>query len=277
MERTTFELPRGTFHALVAGARDARPLIFLHGFPDHPPTAIPFLDELARTHRVIAPWLRGYAPSPTTGPFDLATLARDVLHLIDRTGAPVDLVGHDWGAAITYDVCAHWPAKVRRAVTMALPHLRTFFRAQRRPAQRRASLYTALFQIPGAGHVVRANDFAVIDRLWSNWSPGFALDDARRAELHACLSDSWPSPLGYYRSWIWQGGAAKRYRRALRRVSVPLLQLHGADDGCVLVSDDDDDGDLFDQRVRVVIPKVGHFMHVEAPALIGARVAAWLS
>lgn len=276
MERTTFDLPSGTFHALVGGARDARPLMFLHGFPDHPPTAIPFLERLARTHRVIAPWLRGYSPSPTSGPYDLATLTRDVLHLIDVVGEPVDLIGHDWGAAITYDVCAHHPARIRRAVTMALPHLRTFLRAQRRPAQRIASLYTVLFQIPGAGYAVRANDFAFIDRLWSKWSLGLRLDPVARADLHACLAAGWPAPLGYYRAFVWRRGAAKRYRRALRRVSVPLLQLHGREDGCVLVPIEDD-ADRFDQRVQVVLPKLGHFMHVEAPNEIADRVAAWLA
>src|SRR5213083_1361153 len=62
--RTTFSLPFGEVHALVGGAVNARPLLFLHGFPDHPPTAVPFLEHLAQTHRVVAPWLRGYAPSP---------------------------------------------------------------------------------------------------------------------------------------------------------------------------------------------------------------------
>ena len=64
LTRTTFSLPLGEVHALVGGAVNARPLLFLHGFPDHPPTAVPFLEHLADTHRVVAPWLRGYAPSP---------------------------------------------------------------------------------------------------------------------------------------------------------------------------------------------------------------------
>lgn len=275
MDRQTFDLPSGVFHALVGGPRDAPPLVFLHGFPDHPPTAVPFLDRLARSYRVVAPWLRGYAPSPPSGPYDLATLSRDVVHLVDALGGPVHLVGHDWGAAITYDVCAHHPAKVRRAVTMALPHLRTFFHAQQRAAQRRASAYTALFQLPGAGYLARVNDFGFIDRLWTKWSPGYRLPDPQRRELHACLAAGWPAPLGYYRAFVWTGGAAKRYRRALRRISVPVLQLHGADDGCVLVSVDDD-ADLFDQRTRFVIPGAGHFLHVERPE-IADRVATWLA
>ena len=99
--RTTFSLTLGEVHALVGGAVNARPLLFLHGFPDHPPTAVPFLEHLAETHRVVAPWLRGYAPSPIVGPYDLDTLAADALALIDRLGDQVDLVGHDWGGEIT--------------------------------------------------------------------------------------------------------------------------------------------------------------------------------
>jgi pimeloyl-ACP methyl ester carboxylesterase len=79
LTRTMFWLPLGEVHALVGGAVNARPLLFLHGFPDHPPTTVPFLEHLAETHRVVAPWLRGYAPSPIVGPYDLDTLA-----LIDR-------------------------------------------------------------------------------------------------------------------------------------------------------------------------------------------------
>src|SRR6266508_210453 len=113
LTRTTFSLPFGEVHALVGGAVNARPLLFLHGFPDHPPTAVPFLEHLAETHRVVAPWLRGYAPSPIVGPYDLDTLAADALALIDRLGGQVDLVGHDWGGEITYTVCAAAPSHDR--------------------------------------------------------------------------------------------------------------------------------------------------------------------
>jgi pimeloyl-ACP methyl ester carboxylesterase len=84
-EHVTFDLPHGTFHALQGGDPDGQPTIVLHGFPDHPPTAKPFLARLGRRGRhVVAPWLRGYAPSPTAGPFDFASLTSDVLVLIDR-------------------------------------------------------------------------------------------------------------------------------------------------------------------------------------------------
>jgi pimeloyl-ACP methyl ester carboxylesterase len=128
-DRVTFDLPHGTFHALQGGDPDGQPTLVLHGFPDHPPTATPFLAELGRRGRhVVAPWLRGYAPSPTAGPFDFASLTSDVLALIDRwsPGRAVELGGHDWGALITYHACVTAPERIERAVTLAFPHPLTF-------------------------------------------------------------------------------------------------------------------------------------------------------
>jgi pimeloyl-ACP methyl ester carboxylesterase len=278
LERATFALPAGTFHALVGGDRAARPLVFLHGFPDHPPTARPFLELLARTRRVIAPWLRGYAPSPRVGPYDIDTLAGDVIALIDQLGGSVDLVGHDWGAVITYAVCAS-DVRVRRAVTMAVPHPVTFMRALGTAAQARRSWYMGLFQLPGAGWLARRNDLALIDRLWRTWSPGFVLDDARRAELHACLAASLPAPLAYYRAMLRPIRALReRTRRAARTIATPLLQLHGADDGCILPpAGPGADARWFTARVLEVISGLGHFLHVEDPEAIAARIITWLA
>jgi pimeloyl-ACP methyl ester carboxylesterase len=33
----------------------------------------------------------------------------------------VELVGHDWGGAITYDACVTAPERIERAVTLAFP------------------------------------------------------------------------------------------------------------------------------------------------------------
>src|SRR5204863_88445 len=202
LTHSTFSLPLGEVHALVGSAVNARPLLFLHGFPDHPPTAVPFLEHLAETHRVVAPWLRGYAPSPRVGPYDLDTLAADALALIDRLGGQVDLVGHDWGGEITYTVCAAAPSHVRRAVTLAIPHPATFLRSLAHSKQWKKSWYMGLFQLPGANYLVRRRELALIDRLWRAWSPSFTLDSARRDELHACLKRSLPAPLEYYRAIV---------------------------------------------------------------------------
>ena len=185
--------------------------------------------------------------------------------------APVDLVGHDWGAAITYVTCARVPHLVRRAVTLALPHPWTFLRAQLRPAQLRASWYIYLFQLPGAGWLTPR----LIDRLWKRWSPAFGLGDDVRASLHACLAESMPGPLGYYRAILRPTLRDLRELRAV--VPTPLLQLHGEDDGSVLVeSVAVDDAALFEDRVREIVAG-GHFFHLEDPVGIAARVERFLA
>ncbi len=277
LDRATFDLPAGTFHALVGGDPAARPLVYLHGFPDHPPSATPFLEQLVRTHRVIAPWLRGYAPSPLGGPFDLDTLAADIVALIDAIGGTVDLVGHDWGVVITYAICVEHPERVRRAVTMSVPHPLTFLRALRNPAQAARSWYMGVFQLPGAGWLVRRAGLPLIDRLWRAWSPGLHLTTDRRDELHACLEASLPAPIEYYRAMVRPLSAFReRTRRAARVIATPLLQLHGAADGCILPPTTDDSR-RFVERELAVLPGLGHFLHLEDPDQLASRVAAWFA
>jgi pimeloyl-ACP methyl ester carboxylesterase len=230
--------------------------------------------------RVVAPWLRGYSPSPLSGPYDLDTLAADALAWIDALAGParrVDLVGHDWGAAITYRVCATEPARVRRAATLAVPHPLTLLRRVPHPAQLRRSWYMLLFQLPGAELVARARSLALVDRLWRAWSPRLALAPEQRAALHACLAASLPAPLGYYRALVRPlSTLGARIRGWPSPIETPLLQLHGADDGCVLPPTTADAAHFRD-RVLEVIPNAGHFVHVEEPGSIAARLAAWLS
>lgn len=271
--RETFDLPAGTFHALVAG--EGVPVVYLHGFPDHPPTCTAFLVELAsRGYRVIAPWLRGYCPSPTRGPFDRVSLVGDIVALLDRGGAR-HVVGHDWGAVLTYALCTMHPDRVARAVTMAVPHPRTFMRQMRhRPKQALASWYIAFFQVPGSERAVAARNFALIDRLWRKWSPDLAVSAEQRASLRECLSASWPAPLEYYRE---ARRNARRDLLALREpIRTPLLYLHGAEDGCVLPPTVDDREQFATEYERDIMTGLGHFLHVEDPPRVADRVHNWL-
>ena len=279
LDRETFDLSHGTFHALVGGEEAGAPLIYLHGFPDHPPTAAPFLADLCRRgHRVLAPWLRGYAPSATNGPFDQGALVADVLELIERWSPerPVDVVGHDWGSGLTSLACIVAPERIACAVTLAVPHPLTFMRQLLRPAQLRRSWYMGLFQVPGAGWVVSARDFALIDLLWRRWSPAFSLDPARRSELHRCLATSMPAPIKYYRQMLRPYTRPRsRLRQLAQPITTPLLQLHGADDGCVLPPTADDSRLFAGPHELRVLEGLGHFLHLEAPEEIAEQVAAW--
>ncbi|HTL35097.1 MAG TPA: alpha/beta hydrolase [Kofleriaceae bacterium] len=266
----------GDYHALQLGEGDRR-VVFLHGFPDHPPTAVPFLEALAaRGYHVLAPWLPGYAPSPTQGSMARERVTRDLLDVIDRWsgGAPVDVVGHDWGAVMTYVLCVVAPERIRRAVTMAIPHPRTFLRQLRTAKQLRMSWYMLFFQLPGSEYAVRARDFAFVDRLWRAWSPGFELPDEDRRELHACLAQSMPAPLKWYRALARDVRGVQMFARP---IGTPLLYLHGTDDGCIHPPAVDDAHRFAGEYRHDLLDGYGHFVHVEDPTAIAARVASWLA
>jgi pimeloyl-ACP methyl ester carboxylesterase len=273
------DLPGGRFHLLRAGPAGGPPVVVLHGFPDHPPTFDAVIEALAEAgHQVIAPWLRGYAPSTLAGPYHVDRLATDVLELATALGHQrFAVLGHDWGAVITYLLCASAPARISAAVTMAVPHPLALRRAP--PAQLRRSWYMGFFQLPGAAAIAAARDFALIDRLWRRWSPGLVLDDARRRALHACLAASMPAPIEYYRAILRPlGEAVARIRRTplARPIEVPLLHLQGADDGCI-------GAELGRGQERwfrgpfdsEVVPDAGHFLQVEVPELVAAEALAW--
>src|ERR1700726_1701464 len=99
-------------------------LLLLHGYPDIAWTwehqMAPFA---AAGRRVVAPFLRGHPPTeiPARGYYDRATLALDLKALIEvlAPDGRADVVGQDWGAAMTYGFLAAFPVWVRRAVALA--------------------------------------------------------------------------------------------------------------------------------------------------------------
>ena len=71
--------------------------------------------------RVVAPFMRGYAPTevPSDGRYQSAVLGMDVLALIQALGAEqADLVGHDWVAEAALGASALEPSRVTNLVTL---------------------------------------------------------------------------------------------------------------------------------------------------------------
>lgn len=282
LRAATVATPGGAFQALV-GARPGAPVaLFLHGFPDHPPTATAFLEAIAAAgYEVVAPWMRGYAPSPLGGPYDGAQLGADAIAIADAIAGdrPVHLIGHDWGALATYAACAIAPARFRSAIAMAVPHPRAFVGSLVRTGQLARSWYMLAFQLPGAPAVVGARDLAFIDWLWRAWSPDFALDEDARVALHRCLAASMPAPIRYYRAMVSPRALARVLRAGplTRPIAVPTLQLQGARDGCIAPSAARGQARFFASELAAeVVLGVGHFLHVELPEAIAARAIAWL-
>jgi len=255
-------------------------VICLHGFPDSPRCWAALLPALAQAgHKAYAPWLRGYAPSSLQGPYDVERLAKDLLEFADHVspGQPVSLVGHDWGAVITYAALALRPQRFRRAVTMAVPHPQNFLR-RASVGQLRRSWYMLFFQSRALPELVVPRDnFALIDRLWRDWSPSYTPEPHYMAALKQCLAASMPAPIGYYRALPLAALKERALQRALRSISVPLRYLHGSQDGCIGWESMLNQERYFSaEHHSELIGGVGHFLQLENPGAINARVLDWL-
>jgi pimeloyl-ACP methyl ester carboxylesterase len=257
-------------------------VLCLHGFPDIPRTWAPLTEALADAgHRVVSPWLPGYAPSSLEGPFDAPTVTRSVLALIDELSPdePIRIVGQDWGAVVATLALALRPERFRAAATLAVPHVLTLeANMERYPAQLRRSAYAGLFQLPVlSDRIVRFGGYRFIRRLWKTWSPGFDPGDAYFDELELCLRSSMPAPLEYYRA-LRSLKAIREVRAAVTGgpIQVPTMYLHGERDGCVGVEMVEGQAAHFSAMFETVkLADAGHFLHLERPAEVNAAILRW--
>jgi pimeloyl-ACP methyl ester carboxylesterase len=274
------------FPVLEAG--DGPLVLCLHGFPDHARSWVPLLKRLAEEgYWAVAPAMRGFWPEGAApdGSYRAAANGADVIALIAALGRDqADLIGHDFGARAVYAAASLEPARVRKLVGLAVPHgpqLGTAFVAN--GDQQRRSWYMFYFQTRLAEAAVPLNDFAFIDRLWREWSPGYSLPAAERAALNEMLGAPGvlPQTLAYYRQLfapppddpVLQALEA----RASRGIEAPSLYLHGAEDGCMSADLSEGMEAVFKNGLqRIVLPKVGHFLHLEQPEEIAGRIIGFL-
>jgi pimeloyl-ACP methyl ester carboxylesterase len=118
IETRSAELPGVRFQYLIAGKGD--PVFLLHGYAQTSHMWRPLISELAKTHRVIAPDLRGFGSSskPESG-YDKKTMAQDIHALAASLGhSRIAIAGHDIGLMVAYAHAAQFPREVTRIALM---------------------------------------------------------------------------------------------------------------------------------------------------------------
>jgi pimeloyl-ACP methyl ester carboxylesterase len=282
--------PAVALRALVWGPDNGPVALCLHGFPDTAYGWRKLAPALADAGwRVVAPFMRGYAPSglPTDGSYHVGALMDDALHVLQAagpTGRDV-LIGHDWGAIAGTGLAAMPDSPFARTVIMSVP-MSAAFRplgrvpdgvalAAQLPRQLARSWYIMYFQLPWLPD--RSASW-VVPRLWRQWSPGYpAAEDVRHVDAAIGAAARWRAALGYYRATVRNSRPPARYaelhRYWLQAPIRPTLYLHGRDDGCATPD--------YERWVRRILPEgsdtaivdgAGHFLQLERPDAVGRRI-----
>jgi pimeloyl-ACP methyl ester carboxylesterase len=271
----------------ATGEDDAPLAICLHGYPDTAHTWRHLMPRLAAAgYRAVAPFNRGYAPSGFAGDgqYEAGTLGVDANALHEALGGDerAVLVGHDWGAMGTYAAAGLEPERWRRIVAMAVPPGPVMAEAFFSYEQLRRSWYMFFQLTPLADMVMPLDDFDFIRRLWADWSPGY---DATADVAHFAAAmgghDHVVAALSAYRHTLQPELQSPDYAAAqtatLTVPDVPLLYLHGADDGCIGADIAGRSAELLtgDSRFEMVAG-AGHFLQLEQPDRVNELILDYL-
>jgi pimeloyl-ACP methyl ester carboxylesterase len=293
-EELRFRAGELSFAALAWGPPDGPLALCLHGYPDTAWTWRHLGPYLAgRGWRVVAPFMRGYGPSDLApdGVYQVGALARDAIAMHAELGGEGRsvLVGHDWGAVASYAAAAHAPEVFDRVVTLAVPPLPAMVDPRTSPSvsdlplmlrQLRRSWYTIFQQLPGVSERLLPR---IVPRLWRDWSPGY---DAREDVAHVAAALAGrgraTAALRYYRAllqpWARSRAYAAEQAHWMGVPRVPVLYLHGRQDGCVLPEFAEGAAGVLPPGSEVeLVPDAGHFLHLERPDAVCERIATFVA
>ena len=264
--------------------------LLLHGFPDTAQTwrhLMPLLADMG--YRVVAPFMRGYAPSavPSDGCYQTAMLARDANALHENLGGDSEaiIIGHDWGAPSCYGAAIDAPTRWHKVIGMAVPPTAALGMAfVQNLEQIKKSWYMFFFQHGLADLVVGANNHAFIEMLWRDWSPGYdASVDLEFIRKSLADPKNLQAALGYYRATLGDGYRDPQLSELQNQMAAsvptqPLLYLHGANDGCIGVDVVESAKKIAPANVKFeVVEAAGHFLQLEQPKVVNKLICDFLA
>ncbi|MBK5356572.1 alpha/beta hydrolase [Pseudomonas sp. TH41] len=219
------------YHVADQGSGD-KVVLLLHGMPDTSNVwdhQIPALVQAG--YRVIVPDMLGYGE--TDKPQDpqrygLAMIVGDMIALLDALGLKqVDLIGHDWGAATSWELVLNFPERFRRYAALSIGHPDQMM-YMNSIAEVKDSWYMYLPTQAAAGALYAANEGAFfkqfimpthpeIDEVWSrlknpeamlgnlNWDRGNPMATAYLAALDSAAA---PRKCSVPTLGLWSSGDA---------------------------------------------------------------------
>ena len=173
--------------------------------------------------RVVVPNQRGYDTSDkpkAVSDYAMPHLVSDILAIADQAGwERFCLAGHDWGAAVAWNVALQCPQRVSRLMILNVPHPVVMLRhLKTSPAQMLRSWYILFFQMPWLPErLLAARNFRLLasSLLRTSRRGTFSSEDL------GLYRKAWAQP-GALRAMIHWYRAAARYRP---KIADPLVRV----------------------------------------------------
>ena len=249
-------------------------VVMIHGFPDYSETWAPLMKTLAADHyRAVALDLRGYNLSDKpqgVASYAMPLLIADIAAVIKSEGkSSAIVIGHDWGAAIAWQVAINRPDLVEKLVILSVPHPTTFAREMATNAdQQKNSQYARNFQKEGAEKMLTAKGLA-----------GWVKDPAEKPKyVEAFKRSDFAAMLNYYKANYPRGaGTDAPAPPVIPPIKGPVLVIHGMKDTALMAGGHAGTWDhVTGDTTILMIPGAGHFVQHDAEALVNRTIKDWL-
>lgn len=289
MQTKTIDLNGHPFFVRSWGSADLPPLLMLHGFPEYGGAWADLAPLLADHFHCIAPDQRGYGQSwapPEVANYVLSELVSDMAALITQAGAPVTVLGHDWGASVAYGLAMFQPDLVTRLIIANGVHPVPFQRELAAGgAQSAASQYINVLRREGSEDALAADDFTRMLRLFSahmnlDWLSGdrlrsYKAEWARPGRLKAMINWYRATPLQ-----VADPGSMITDLRPLpvekMMVRCPHLLIWGEDDTALLPESTRGLEEFAPDLTRVSLAGVDHWLCHQNPTAVADAILGWL-
>jgi pimeloyl-ACP methyl ester carboxylesterase len=279
----------------LAEEGEGRPVVLCHGFPELGYSWRHQLPALAEAgYRAIAPDMRGYGRSSrpeAVEAYDVLCLCDDMVGLLDALGERrAVFVGHDWGAALVWQLAVVHPERVEAVVGMSVPFL------PRPPAPPLELLrqgagedfYIVWFQQQGVADEALRRDVRrtlATNELWNPaWAerdeepriPRWMSEDDLNVYVEAFEETGFTGGLNWYRNMDRNWEITAPY--ADRKVEQPALFVAGSRDEVLsFMPPELMDEWVSDLRGKVIIEGAGHWIQQERPDEVNRALLEFLA
>jgi pimeloyl-ACP methyl ester carboxylesterase len=209
----------------VGGAGPA--VVLIHGFTQSGDGWASLAVELAKTHTVIVPDLRGLGRSGVaTSGFDKKTQASDIRQVLDVLGIrTAAIVGHDIGLMVAYAFAAQFPDRTERLAILEAPLPGV---APWEEILKNRVVWHFGFTSSYAERLVDGRERVYLDRFWDEFSanPG-AMTEAMRVHYTAQYARSGAMKAGFANFAAFGQDAIDNAAFQRTKLTVPVLAVGG--------------------------------------------------